>query len=43
MKYEGTARQADRNNQGICDAAIYALLRSDLPIHGIDSARAPGL
>lgn len=31
MKYEGTARQADRNNQGICDAAIYALLRSDLP------------
>ena len=43
MKYEGTARQADRNNQGICDAAIYALLRSDLPIHDIDSARAPGL
>ena len=31
MKYEGTARQADRNNQGICDAAIYAILRSDLP------------
>ena len=29
MKYEGTARQADRNNQGICDAAIYAILRSD--------------
>ena len=29
MKYEGTAQQADRNNQGICDAAIYAILRSD--------------
>lgn len=29
MKYEGTGRQADRNNQGICDAAYYAILRSD--------------
>ncbi len=29
MKYEGTARAADRNNQGICDAAHYAILRSD--------------
>jgi len=29
MTYEGTARQADRNNQGICDAAYYAILRSD--------------
>ena len=26
MKYEGTLRQADRNNQGICDACYYGLL-----------------
>ncbi|MBE6943791.1 MAG: class I SAM-dependent methyltransferase [Ruminococcaceae bacterium] len=29
MKYEGTHRACDRNNQGICDAAQYAILRSD--------------
>lgn len=29
MQYEGTARAADRNNQGICDAAHYAILRSE--------------
>lgn len=29
MKYEGTLRSADRNNQGICDASYYALLRSE--------------
>ena len=29
MKYEGTAHAADRNNQGICDADHYAILRSD--------------
>ncbi len=29
MKYEGTHRQAGRNNQGICDMACYAFLRSD--------------
>ncbi len=29
MQYEGTARAADRNNQGICDAAHYAILRAD--------------
>ena len=29
MRYEGTFRQADWNNQGICDCAIYAILRSD--------------
>ena len=29
MKYEGTLRQSDRNNQGICDASYYALLKSD--------------
>lgn len=29
MKYEGTTRASDRNNQGICDAAIYAILRCE--------------
>lgn len=29
MRYEGTARAADRNNQGICDAAHYAILRNE--------------
>ena len=29
MKYEGTLRSADKNNQGICDACWYALLRSE--------------
>ena len=29
MKWEGTSRAADRNNQGICDKVLYALLRSD--------------
>ena len=29
MKYEGTNRSCDHNNQGICDAAHYAILRSD--------------
>lgn len=29
MKYEGTARQSDRNNQGICDACSYALLAGE--------------
>ena len=29
MKYEGTARRADRNNQGICDVCLYAALRSE--------------
>ena len=27
MKYEGTLRQSDWNNQGICDACYYALLK----------------
>ena len=43
MKYEGTHRACDRNNQGICDAAQYAILRSEWkrPRHfaeGIDYA-----
>lgn len=29
MKYEGTLRSSDRNNQGICDACYYALLKSE--------------
>jgi len=29
MKYEGTNRACDRNNQGICDAAQYAILSSE--------------
>ena len=29
MTYEGTLRSADHNNQGICDAAYYGILRSE--------------
>ncbi len=29
MQYEGTMRSSDRNNQGVCDASWYALLRTD--------------
>jgi len=29
MKYEGTLRSFDWNNQGICDACYYALLKSE--------------
>lgn len=29
MRYEGTARAANRNNQGICDTASYAILRRE--------------
>jgi len=29
LKYEGTMRQCDINNQGICDAARYAILAED--------------
>ena len=29
MVYEGTSRQGDWNNQGLCDAANYALLKED--------------
>ena len=29
MKYEGAARASDRNNQGICDADYYAILRDN--------------
>lgn len=29
MKFEGTLRQSDWNNQGVCDACWYALLKSE--------------
>lgn len=29
MKYEGTLRQSDRNNQGICDASWYGALKDE--------------
>lgn len=29
MKYEGTLRQSDRNNQGICDAVVRGILASE--------------
>ena len=29
MKHEGTLRSLDRNNQGICDAEYYGILKSD--------------
>lgn len=29
LLYEGTLRQADRNNQGICDKVVRAILRED--------------
>ena len=29
LKYEGTPRQSDWNNQGICDAAHYSILRHE--------------
>ena len=29
MRYEGTLRMADRNNQGICDACYYGLLANE--------------
>lgn len=32
MKYEGTLRSADWNNQGICDACYYAILRDEAEI-----------
>ncbi|MGX8686732.1 MAG: GNAT family N-acetyltransferase [bacterium] len=37
MQYEGTMRSSDRNNQGICDACWYALLKSDrkTPVHQV--------
>lgn len=36
MKFEGTLRQSDRNNQGICDASWYSILRSDYFAEGTE-------
>ena len=36
MQYEGTLRQANRNNQGICDSCVYAILRSEYFGEGIE-------
>ncbi len=33
MTFEGTLRQADRNNQGICDACVYSLLAEERRKH----------
>ena len=33
MKYEGTMRNADVNNQGICDCSYYAILKSDREVN----------
>lgn len=30
MKYEGTIRQADRNNQGIVDMVMYSVLKDEV-------------
>jgi len=32
MKYEGTLRQADVSNQGICDSVCYALLKQEYKV-----------
>lgn len=29
MKYEGTLRESDKSNQGICDACWYTILKSE--------------
>lgn len=29
LKYEGTLKNSDWNNQGVCDACYYALLKSE--------------
>ena len=44
MKYEGTNRACDRNNQGICDAAQYSILRSEWqkPRHFMEDFSADG-
>ena len=44
MKYEGTNRACDRNNQGICDAVQYAILRNEWqkPRHFMEDYTANG-
>lgn len=38
MRYEGTMRSADRNNQGICDACYYAQLKQERGEAGMGKA-----
>ncbi len=33
MKYEGTLRQADFNNTGICDTCVYGILAEEYNAH----------
>lgn len=35
LKYEGTLRQADRNNTGLCDTAVYGILAKDYKLKTI--------
>ena len=35
MKYEGTLRQADVSNQGICDSVCYAILKQEYQEHKV--------
>ena len=44
MRFEGTHRLSDRNNQGICDASHYAILRDDWerPRYFMDGVTAAG-
>jgi ribosomal-protein-alanine N-acetyltransferase len=37
--YEGTRRKADKNNQGICDAAMYGILAEDYKFRGHNIAK----
>lgn len=37
--YEGTRRKADKNNQGICDAAMYGILAEDYKLKKYDIAQ----
>jgi len=32
LKHEGTLRQSDRNNQGICDATYYSILADEYAV-----------
>lgn len=41
MRYEGTHRQAARNNQGICDIAEYAILSQDRQDGALQAVRKP--
>lgn len=40
LQYEGTLRQSDKSNQGLCDEAWYAILREDYEKKGSPSGGA---